>query len=132
MRNPESTTTIRELYDDFEDPKFNNLRGSNNDIVVTVTNKLSPDGAKRVYISHLGELIWDANGKGSFPDIAVLEKFDFTDEGHGLYVPYSFNSFLADEFFAKEIRNAFTEQQDVANMPALENPGMVDAEFTVK
>lgn len=132
MKEPENKKTVRELYPEFEDPDFNDLRGSNNGIIVTVTDRFSPDGEKRVYISHLGELVYDENDKGSFPDIEVLEKFDFTDRGHGLYVPWSFNSFLADEFFAKEIGEAFKEQQDVPDLPALEDPKVIEADYTVK
>lgn len=136
VHDPESTTTVRELYPEFEDPEFNDVRGSNNGIIVTVTNRFSPDREKRVYISHLGELVWDENDKGSFPDIEVLEKFDFTDRGHGLYVPWSFNSSRADEFFAKELGETFKEQEKeqeaVTNLPALEDPAIIDTGYTVK
>lgn len=132
VHDPESTTTVRELYPEFEDSEFNDVRGSNNGIIVTVTNRFSPDREKRVYISHLGELVWDENDKGSFPDIEVLEKFDFTDRGHGLYVPWSFNSSRADEFFAKELGETFEEQEVVANLPALEDPTVIEADYSVK
>lgn len=127
-----SGKTVRELYPDFDDPEFNNLTGSNNSIIVTVTDKFSPDRTKRIYISHLGELIWDANGKGSFPDYAILEKCGFTNKGHGVFVPFSFNSFRADEFFAREIGDAFTEQQDEDGLPALEDPNVIEANFSIK
>ena len=61
-----------------------------------------------------------------------LEKFDFADKGHGVYVPWSFNSFRADEFFAKEIGNAFAEQGNQDDLPALQDPHVIDPGFSVK
>ncbi|MBI2442757.1 MAG: hypothetical protein HYV40_02505 [Candidatus Levybacteria bacterium] len=130
MRDPKSRTTVRELYDNFEDPTFNNVRESNNGIVVTVTDKFDAEGRKRVYISHLGELIWDENGKGSFPDYEILEGCEFRDEG--IYVPYSFNSFRADEFFEREIGQAFSEQKRELAPPALQDPDVIETDFKVK
>ncbi|MBI4097367.1 MAG: hypothetical protein HY428_03050 [Candidatus Levybacteria bacterium] len=127
-----SGKTVRELYPNFEDPKFNNLTGGNNGIIVTVTDRFSPDGAKRVYISHLGELVRDENGKGSFPDYAILKACKFTDEGHGVFVPFSFNSFRADEFFGEELKNAFAEQENADDLPALQDPNVIDVNFTIK
>jgi hypothetical protein len=130
-RDPNNPTTVRELYPEFNDEMFNNVRGSNNGIVVTITDRFSPDHQKRIYIAHLGKLVYDDAGKGSFPDISVLEKLKLEDRGHGVYVPWSSNSAEADAFFAKEISEAFSEQTPT-DLPALENPNTIDAPFTVK
>ena len=130
--NSGSPTAVRDFYPDFDNPQFNNITGGNNGIIVTITDKFSPDRQKRVYISHLGELVRDESGKGSFPNIEVLEQCGFEDKGHGVFVPFSFTAHRADVFFARELRDALTEKpQSTAPPPELQD-GSIEASFKIK
>jgi len=82
---------------------------------------------------HLGEFVRDEDGKGSFPNIEVLEKCGFEDKGHGVFVPFSFTSSRADEFFAKELKDALTEKPKADSKPSeLQDGNAIEATFKVK